>query len=125
MEYLKNIDPQKKKIVVAMVAIILVLILVASYALRSTEPVVIEEDLIDYDALEREAEIQRQINELDAIRAERGITYTEEDIQRQIEELDQIRESMNVGKPALSAEEQQALVEQQIRELDEIRNSRQ
>ncbi len=123
MKYLQDLDSQKKKIVVVMVAIILVLILVASYTLRSTEPV-IEVDPIDYEALEREAEIQRQINELDAIRAERGVTYTEEEIQGQIEELDSIRESMNAGKPALSAEEQQALVEQQIRELDEIRNNR-
>lgn len=125
MKYFQDLDSRKKKIIVIVVVVILVLILLAFYVLKGpAEPAVIEENPIDYEALEREAEIQRQIEELDRIREERGVTYTEEEIQGQIEELDQIRESINADKPALSAEEQQALIEQQIRELDEIRNSR-
>lgn len=125
MKYFQDLDSQKKKIIVIVLVVVLALALIVAYALRSPEPVVIEEEPIDSEALEREAEIQRQIDELDQIRSERGVAYTEEDIERQMDELDSIRESMNAGKPALSAEEQQALIEQQIRELDEIRNNRQ
>ena len=121
MEYLKNLD-SRKKIVLVVIAIV-VLLLVVYLATKEEDEPIIEEPFIDYEALEEEAEIQRQMEELDRIREERGVTYTEEDIQRQTEELDQIREEMNAEEPALTEEEQQALIEQQIRELDEIRNS--
>jgi uncharacterized protein YoxC len=119
MEYLKNLD-SRKKIVLVVIAIVILLLVVYLATKEEDEPI-IEEPFIDYEALEKEAEIQ--IEELDRIREERGVTYTEEDIQRQTEELDQIREEMNAEEPALTEEEQQALIEQQIRELDEIRNS--
>ena len=98
MEYLKNLD-SRKKIVLVVIAIV-VLLLVVYLATKEEDEPIIEEPFIDYEALEEEAEIQRQT-----------------------EELDRIREEMNAEEPALTEEEQQALIEQQIRELDEIRNS--
>ena len=98
MEYLKNLD-SRKKIVLVVIAIVILLLVVYLATKEEDEPI-IEEPFIDYEALEKEAEIQRQT-----------------------EELDRIREEMNAEEPALTEEEQQALIEQQIRELDEIRNS--